>query len=268
MALKHQRSQEDVVRGCINRYLLDPTTTNIFSTLSKAFVECYLESKTERYISVFSHLVSEKLREAYLCSRLQSLFQSVSKRLDEIAGLLAKRYRVYELWLTTVSRLLVNTRGGQLPLEISIAWDPILNVPFIPSSSIKGVARSYFGELANPIGGYSVDKLFGSEECEGLIRFTDAYPVACRQVLVEPEVITPHYPEVKGYIDEASSAPVPLIFLTISPGTTFRLIIATKLDKTSALDNIVKTIAQALSKGIGAKTMLGYGRFTIQITHK
>ncbi|MEM4005894.1 MAG: hypothetical protein QXM43_09750, partial [Desulfurococcaceae archaeon] len=35
-----------------------------------------------------------------------------------------------------VSRLAVHCASHHLPLEISLAWDPVLNVPYIPSSSL------------------------------------------------------------------------------------------------------------------------------------
>ncbi|MFZ8782491.1 MAG: hypothetical protein ACO2OR_00680 [Desulfurococcaceae archaeon] len=39
---------------------------------------------------------------------------------------------VFAIDARLVSKLLVYTRNPFLPLEISLAWDPILNLPYIP----------------------------------------------------------------------------------------------------------------------------------------
>lgn len=274
MAVKGRPRLKEGVETCIERYPLDPVAVNVFSTLSRTFVECYLEAKTEDYVSVFSRRVAEKLMKAYSCERVSKLLQVLSKRLDEISSNISKRYWVYELRLTTITRLLVHARGSGLPFEVSLAWDPIFNVPFIPSSSIKGSVRAYFEEVGTSINDYSVDDLFGSIETEGLVRFTDAYPVTCKRNLLEPEVVTPHYHEVKELIDEASSTPIPVVFITIPPGVTFRLLLIgvktfdSRAVKQEVMDKVAGLVAQALSRGVGAKTSVGYGRFTSQVSRR
>lgn len=274
MAVRGRPRLKGGVEVCIERYPLNPVAVNVFSTLSKTFIECYLESKTEDYISVFSRRVAEELMKAYSCESVEKLLQMLSKRLDEISSEIARRYWVYELRLTTTTRLLVHARGSGLPFEVSLAWDPILNVPFIPSSSIKGSARAYFEEVGISINGYSVDDIFGSIDREGLVMFTDAYPVACKRNLLEPEVVTPHYHEVKELIDEASSTPIPMVFITVSPGVTFRLLLIgvktfdSRAVKQEVMDKVAGLVAQALSRGVGAKTSVGYGRFTSRVSRR
>jgi len=168
--------------------------------------------------------------------------------------------------LTTDSRLVIDTRNPIFPLEISIAWDPMLNVPFIPSTSLKGRARAYF-ELNNvEVDGLKTYELFGTQSSEGVVLFTDAYPVSCRgKHLVEPDVLTPHYSEARYAIDEASASPVPIVFLTVSPRVTFRFLIA--IDKKFKAETSVKVaneISKALSTGVGAKTAVGYGRLKVE----
>lgn len=264
MALKKSCSPEDV-KNCIERYSFDPTGTNIFSTISRAFVECY-QSKVEDYIPTFTRIVSSKLKDAYSCDKLRNLFQRISERLDEISRSLSRRGFVYEFRLTLASRLIVHSRGGRLPFEITLAWDPILNLPYIPSTSIKGVVRAHFEESNIFVDKCDMGELFGYKEHRGLVEFIDAYPIGCRDSLLEPEVITPHYSEAGGSVDEASSAPVPIVFATIAPGATFKLILLIEKDDPTIADKLSKEIAKILSKGVGAKTTLGYGRSIIRIT--
>jgi CRISPR type III-B/RAMP module RAMP protein Cmr6 len=95
--------------------------------------------------------------------------------------------------------------------------------------------------------------------------FTDAYPVACINRLLEPDVMSPHY---KGEeIAEIDANPVPLVFPTIVPGTTLKFILALRfsLDNKQLLDpqkavNIAQHVVKALEGGVGAKTSIGYGR--------
>lgn len=263
-----ERRQRGDLETCIGRYLLDPVITNVYSALAKAFVECYVELKSEDYVSSFTRVVAERLAFMYSCERLREILRMVAGRLNTVATALAcnKEHALYEIQLTTWSRLLVGSRGGPLPFEITISWDPMFNVPFIPSSSIKGATRAYFESQVGSIGNYTVHHLFGFEESEGLVKFTDAFPVACKNRLLEPEVITPHYSEVAGNIDEASSRPVPIVFLVVPPGVTFRLFMVIKGARTETTDTVAKKVAEALSRGIGAKTMLGYGLFTSQYT--
>ncbi|MEM1694829.1 MAG: type III-B CRISPR module RAMP protein Cmr6, partial [Ignisphaera sp.] len=87
------------------------------------------------------------------------------------------------------------------------------------SSSIKGVVRAFFEEnnVAEKSG---IAKLFGDTEYSSDVVFLDAYPVGCEgENLVEADVITPHYNEVTGRIDEARSSPTPLVFPVLAPGT-------------------------------------------------
>uniref|UniRef100_A0A7J2U137 Type III-B CRISPR module RAMP protein Cmr6 n=1 Tax=Ignisphaera aggregans TaxID=334771 RepID=A0A7J2U137_9CREN len=153
---------------------------------------------------------------------------------------------------------------------MAIAWDPLLNLPYIPASSLKGTARAWL-ELNNykSIEGVDLDDIFGSSTREkahiSLAIFTDAYPVSCLNRLVEPDVITPHYSG--DNIAEVDVNPTPLVFPTIAPGVTMKFILALRfsLDNKQLLDpqkavNIAQHVVKALENGVGAKTSVGYGR--------
>jgi len=257
---------EEVLKKCVEEVRLEPARVNVVSATSRAFVECYLKTRVDDYIAHFSRLVSEAIYRAFECGRISEILTETSKRLDTIASSLAETHHIFDMRLTTDSRLVIDTRNPIFPLEISIAWDPMLNVPFIPSTSLKGRARAYF-ELNNvEVDGLKTYELFGTQSSEGVVLFTDAYPVSCRgKHLVEPDVLTPHYSEARYAIDEASASPVPIVFLTVSPRVTFRFLIA--IDKKFKAETSVKVaneISKALSTGVGAKTAVGYGRLKVE----
>lgn len=208
-----------------------------------------------------------KLHSMYRCEALRPIFNVLSNRFDEIYDALTNKFHIFDIRLETASRLLVHTKSYYIPGEMSLAWDFVFNVPYIPSSALKGVARMYFEENKIAIDGLGIDDIFGSQESEGLVVFIDAYPVSCKESLLEPDVITPHYSEVTYSIDEASSSPTPVIFITVARNVVFRTFLLINMEihdkglKPSAVDNIVKNIVKAFTLGVGAKTSVGYGRF-------
>lgn len=221
----------------------------------------------EHYTSFFSKTIAKKLYNVYRCGALQPIFNVLSRRFDEIYNALVGDFHVFDIRLETTSRLLIHTKSHYIPGEMSLAWDFIFNVPYIPSSALKGVARTYFEENKVTINGLGIDDIFGSQGSEGLVVFVDAYPISCKESLVELDVITPHYSEVKYSIDEASSSPTPVVFITVARNVVFRtlLLVNTEIHgenvKPSVVDDIVRNIIKAFALGVGAKTSLGYGRF-------
>ena len=257
---------------------------NVVSALSRAFVECLLECVEgrcesdilENYISLFNRVATERLEEAYSCGRVKGLLEESRRRVMEVYSFAREVFgSAFMLQGVLQSRLLVHTRSPTLPLDVSLAWDPILNLPYIPASTVKGVVRAYLTN--NIIGGLNVGELLGEGGEEGHVSyviFFDSYPVDCRGTLVEPDIITPHYREVEGLIDETSVKPTPIVFPTIAPGTTIYFPVAInmklikklpsgnkvkKLEDVNTINDLVDKIMRALESGIGAKTSLGYG---------
>jgi len=278
--------------GCkaVDRYLNDKilSSSNVISALSRTFVECFLEclerrcklDSLERFVSLFEREVSERLKKAYSCERITNLLEEARKHVNRVYESAKVIFgSAFMLQGELQSRLLVHTRSPTLPLDISLAWDPILNLPYIPSSSIKGVVRAYFEIFNKSIEGLGVRDLFGDTDHKdrtghvGYVIFFDAYPVGCRETLIEPDVITPHYKEIEGSIDETSAKPVPIVFPTIAPHVTVYIPFAVnmklagrsgddrlrKLGNTAILNVLIDEIGRALEMGVGAKTSLGYG---------
>jgi len=241
----------------------------------------------------------ELLREVSKKSKdvtLRVISDHISKLLEETKeALKANDYKVKECVIETTTRTIVGVGGppGKIPFEVGISLDPLTGVPYIPGSTLKGAFRYALVELghagiAGECGEKLADKLFGCEESVGVVGVTDAYPVldgyggGVKRVL-EPDVVTPHY--TPGVLNELKVTPVPVQFLTIAPGVSFKFYIyyrreavqhilqgdaAELLKRVDELQKVVnmlgcvdKAVFYALAKGVGARTSVGYSRFKL-----
>jgi len=153
-------------------------------------------------------------------------------------ALVANGYRVKVCKIKAISKVMIGTGGsfGKVPFEVGLSFDPILNVPFISGSSLKGAFRHALLELIKKgpvkknthkeaINAESIANIiFGSEKWSGLVGVTDAYPVkpGINGLIFEPDVITPHYP---GAMTELDVNPNPISFLTIARDLVFEFFI-------------------------------------------
>ncbi|MGC9113175.1 type III-B CRISPR module RAMP protein Cmr6 [Acidilobus sp.] len=111
--------------------------------------------------------------------------------------------------------------------EAGMAWNPILDVPIIPSGAVKGILRNAFYGVTND--GNLTDCLFGSAGSAGMLTIFDAYPTSSDRGLLTADIINPHYrPNVR---DEYEVMPVPVKFLAVNPGVTFTTFIAFNQDE-------------------------------------
>jgi CRISPR-associated protein Cmr6 len=163
--------------------------------------------------------------------------------------------------LETATRLVIGT-GNPNPLENGLQWRRDYGVPYIPGSSIKGVARDWAvleegGETA------IVSEIFGHrDEGSGSVAFLDALPL--RPVELHAEVMTPHH----GRGPEDWHEPNPIPFIAVAPGQTFLFAVVACGSSGNAAST--KTALQwlqsaVIERGIGAKTATGYGRFRIPL---
>jgi len=268
---------------CFTSELKGLVKKNVISAFIRAFTECYKyydDSRgREKYISSFNRVATLALYENFKCSDTEHLLKGATNYLfqlyKEMEREIGKVYSaLFAIDIKLVSRLVVYTRNPFLPLEISLAWDPILNLPYVPSSSIKGAVRSWIElYVGKSVDGVSLEEIFGSEPGRGGVRhaglviFTDAYPVSCMAYLLEPDVITPHYSVAELAFSEPEASPTPIVFSTIAPNTVLRFIVAFKrkrensqLVNTSVITKLLDLVTRALEDGLGAKTTIGYGR--------
>lgn len=92
---------------------------------------------------VLEGLLSRREAESSICGSLENVERSYYKPLvDGLRrlglGFVDSRYRA-------VSKLLVGASGGVFAavFEVGLAWDMVFDLPYIPGSSLKGLARSW-----------------------------------------------------------------------------------------------------------------------------
>jgi CRISPR-associated protein Cmr6 len=167
--------------------------------------------------------------------------------------------------LKTDYRLLIGSE--QSIYETSIRLHHIYGIPYIPSSAIKGVVRSYFIEKyfydeenneQEALKDDDFKNYFGTQEQEGKIIFFDAFPIS--QPKIKVDIMNPHYGHYynDGEAPTDTKNPIPINFLTIED-TIFQFLIGFKDEVDSGFIGLFK---EALTNhGIGAKTAVGYGYF-------
>jgi len=204
-----------------------------------------------------------------------------------------------------LERFIISTRGNLVVglgsssvYETSMTLHHIYGFPFIPSSALKGVTRSwvvnkYFdGEEGNKKVGAYADKgfcqIFGCpansvlSAFKGSVLFFDAFPIESPKVT--KDILTPHFSEYYSQKKERNSGesqapvdslnPKPVFFLTVK-NTRFSITVGTRSDKNliinegvfqgyTVLDVVLREIKDALTQaGLGAKTAVGYGLMDI-----
>lgn len=231
---------------------------------------------------------------------LEHLVKSCNPSFDECVKMLHEfeealktcGYEVRRVKVKAMSRALIgfSTTFGKLPFEVGMSFDPIMNSPYIPASTIKGVVRAGVYELL--LKKESEDKveetcnrLFGDNTSIGLLGFTDAYPIEAgiKGYVLFPDVMTPHYTDETG--NELEVKPNPISFLTVAPGTVFQFILFYRRQRGSkkirlsasndtdlaedpgrqinALGIVDRGLLYAFYRGVGAKTSMGYSRFEV-----
>lgn len=148
---------------------------------------------------------------------------------------------------------------GSAVLEVGMSWDPVLDLPVIPGSSVKGAVRSFCVEYVKKFKGLRREEseslcsaLFGTSGGSGragVVSFLDALPVEAGEGggLIRPDIINPHYnlSTNRSLRTELDVTPVPVLHLAVSEGTVFRFIIhvprrAAALSGTRAVSEISK----------------------------
>jgi len=157
---------------------------------------------------------------------------------------------------------------GIIPFEVGLEFDPYLNTPIVPGSSVKGAVRSTWRSLFGEDEKEAENYMFGSTKRSGACIFHDGYPIEAGRngYLLYPDVLTPHYmKEGRDILKENEAKPSPVVYLTVAPETVFKFVIAMPKDDGRRLrDMFRKAVLEALRLGIGGKTSIGYGRFSLR----
>jgi CRISPR-associated protein Cmr6 len=270
------------------RTKLSPAELNIFSAASLASVEYNLErvegsepegasKKQAKRLHEEPHKAEPERTRTEILEWLIKASKAQAKRLCEKAHErlhdIAEAYRRAGYGLLSSKGELVktrlNSRGlfgsrifGYTLFEVGLEFDPYLNLPVIPGSSVKGALRSAWKALA--LGVEDEKKVFGGEGGMGGCVFSDALPIEPNSdgFILYPDVITPHYRNDE--VDEREATPKPVTYLSIAPGVKFGFIIGIDRAMSSDLvDKLRQAFIFAMRMGLGAKTSIGYGTFTI-----
>jgi CRISPR type III-B/RAMP module RAMP protein Cmr6 len=193
-----------------------------------------------------------------------------AKRLDaQLEGLKANGHETETLSLETEGRFVAGL-GYDSPMEVGCTLHPLYGFPYLPGSSVKGVARAYAEEVVEA----SEDDLYDvfgsvskhesdSQKRQGKVWFFDAVP--SRPPRLEVDVMTPHYGDYYTADDVTPPGewhdPTPVPFLTVASDTSFRFPLAARDD--ALLEQAANWLKQGLFwLGAGGKTSSGYGLFT------
>ena len=183
----------------------------------------------------------------------------------------------------------VTGMGNPHPLENGFNWHPVLGVPYLSGSSIKGLVRSWveswqfedgpIQEKAKRLLDWfgSVSKNSVTEPETGKVMFFDAIPF--KPVRLSSDIMTPHMGKWYadgGKFEELGSAdkpdvipgdwhsPKPIHFLAAKePVFLFSFAVRNELFADEVdLDEVMQCLTDALEwLGVGAKTAVGYGQF-------
>ena len=194
-----------------------------------------------------------------------------ARRLEaQLAGWAEAGTTTRSLDLETEGRLVAGL-GYDSPLEVGLTLHPVYGFPYLPGSSVKGVARAYAEDVADAEE-MDLQAVFGSPSKNehdgtmqrGVVTFMDAVPTEVPDL--EVDVMTPH---VGDYDQDEQNAtppgdwhePRPVPFLAVAAGTSFCFPLASRDD--AALEQAAAWLRQGLFwLGAGGKTAAGYGLFT------
>ena len=158
--------------------------------------------------------------------------------------------------------------GSESILETGITLNHTYGVPYLPGSSLKGLAAATAHKKLEDEawrkggGGASHRILFGDQESSGYVTFHDAFwvPEEGRRLPLDLDVMTVHYPKYyqgENQFPSGIESPNPVAFLT----TRGRFLLAVSGPEAWAIA-AMRILRDALCEdGLGAKTAAGYGRF-------
>lgn len=156
--------------------------------------------------------------------------------------------------------------GSPHPTGNGFSWHPTLGVPYLSSSSIKGLLRSWLVEWCGDAARANFWLGQDNDGGPGALTIFDAVPTGA--VLVGPDVMTPHYgPWYQGAREPPADwhSPIPVSFLLVKQATfRIHLTVGTMQGMPEIdFDEVFREIGLALiNLGAGAKTSAGYGRMT------
>ena len=225
------------------------------------------DRKRERYRPLYDF--AEAFNKRGESPRFQMLLEDIETRMKRIS----KRFSVVQ-GIYAVHWRLACGLGNDHPTENGFTFDPVVGVPVLTGSSIKGLCRATAkmeGMEEN-----ETRRLFGHEESQmeqtastGELCFYDAYPLRWPRIGVD--IVNCHHPGY--YVDPARKAlpletesPNPVFFCCVEKGSQFVFRISSRNKSPQTADQDLPKALEILKTGlthfgIGSKTSVGYGVF-------
>ncbi|AGJ62245.1 type III-B CRISPR module RAMP protein Cmr6 [Saccharolobus islandicus] len=224
-------------------------------------IKTYIEHLRDGDVSDIKLQAKEKAMRQLFSYRLN--INLVNAYINDVRNALEKSNICFiEIKFKTLRKFISGWGPIYFITEVPMAWDLILDVPYISSSSIKGIVRDYFKELTND--DKKTSCIFGGTNGVGKVIFFNAYPISSGKIL-DYDIISPHY---NGADNEYDVNPVPIKFLTISEGVDFVTFIA--FDKKEleecgkdSLSQLLQSFLFSMKMGWGRRTSRGYGDLEI-----
>ncbi len=160
--------------------------------------------------------------------------------------------------------------------ETGLLLDWVHGIPFVNGEAIKGATRSFANEklniadittseeFRNIFGTINKEEKNADDVSAGKVIFFNAFPEADNGIF-DVDIITCHYGPY--YMNEPPETPgdwhnpIPVAFLCVKAGTTFRFAVASQHSSKLA-HRAMEWLQDALvRRGIGAKKRIGYGHF-------
>lgn len=211
-------------------------------------------------------------REIIKKAESQVFNTTLAKRLtDEVRNALTSLgYRVIDVVGRVNYKAISGLSSGlfHLIFEVGLNYDEILDLPYIPGSTIKGVLRNRLYELT----GGDCKEVFGGKEFEGSLFVSDAYPVEGERLLVG-DIINPHY--TNNVKTEYDVKPTPILHLAVRENVKFRFLIGVekgarlcdegrKLGVSNAVELVSLLLLYSMKTGLGARSTKGYNFFDVE----
>jgi CRISPR-associated protein Cmr6 len=208
-----------------------------------------------------SPAIKSQFIERFVLSR-KARFDAAIKIINEVkSALKGMSFEVIDITAKTTSRTSpgLSSLFGKPLFDIGLSFHPILNLPYIPGSMVKGATKSAFQKLVHKK--EDEDQYFGNKS-SGELFFADAYPIASEKSILWPDIVNPHYfSKGKTVFREDEVNPVPIPHLTIPIGTTFQFLIGCGPD--TEYKDILSSFFLACKMGLGARRNVGYGIFDV-----
>ncbi len=190
-------------------------------------------------------------------------------------GLSESGYKVKTYTYKSVSPFIIGM-GSPSALENGLTFNRNWGLPTIPSSAIKGVIRNYIEFYGTEEEKKKVEKYLGSDDDEhpksGEVNFLSAYMLETGKNVYVTDIINNHFQPYYGAEDKEEELlknppndwynPNPVFFISLSKGLNFNFTIVGKDEE--VIEEVSEWLQRALKEiGVGAKTAVGYGRFTL-----